>query len=209
MPEHPSVEDFQLTREYDQHPFDCSFAFMNPFVKQSCTWSTFCILTEDEEIVHEYAVSVEDQAYIIRNVQLMTLVYPNRRLTRMHLSQMIVDNWVAAGGDPADLQSIGVAMIENADARESITRVLELHQMTDGELVITSESLGWEDCLLNNPFMKSAKYAAAGLGELAGVDMVVERATLSVSDLAYCNEPEMSMVIELMVDEEVEEPPEG
>ncbi|KAI1100420.1 hypothetical protein F4804DRAFT_319042 [Jackrogersella minutella] len=65
--------------------------------------------------ISEYTVSVPNNAYLCSSINTRRLPQP-----RMKHRDMIVDNWISAGGDLANLAKIAVSFITNPAAYDCI-----------------------------------------------------------------------------------------
>ncbi|ETS80048.1 hypothetical protein PFICI_07577 [Pestalotiopsis fici W106-1] len=90
------------------------------------TWKRFAIMRRhgrDKTAVHRYDVSVDKRIYVVRDAYFQqgeTMGAP--RYTEMRLYNMIIVNYIAAGGDPTQLRQILVADITHDQAIRAIRR---------------------------------------------------------------------------------------
>lgn len=185
-----TIVQHHLTR-LNVGPFhEHTYSFMNPFLPGTVapTWSSHLIAkhADGTDVLHEYLVSPESQAYIIATAFLREEGKPEDRRTDMRLSDMVVDSFLAAGGKAGDLRFLGINWIVNQGALWSIHRAFQdaagdavRTEVIDGEQVqvFTLDPSSWEG-KSDNVFVGCAQRVARALSGAAGVEVVLKGVSL-------------------------------
>ncbi|KAI8634331.1 hypothetical protein F5Y19DRAFT_208727 [Xylariaceae sp. FL1651] len=124
-----TIEQHGLMRQSVPH-YAQDTSFMERFIdtgshaKYNTSWSTFRINDVKGEMLNWYAVSPSLQAYVTMCVGLVNGdQVDDERITLMRYRDMIVDNYLAAGGNLETLRYIGTKSIINEPSRLAIENI--------------------------------------------------------------------------------------
>ncbi|KAH9908971.1 hypothetical protein F4778DRAFT_793050 [Xylariomycetidae sp. FL2044] len=158
----PRVEDFGIRRK----PFLCEpspdsheFEYMDSFIGEEVEWRYFILEKPDtDEQLCTYAMAIEKNTYITEFVNLLESFYDpeSPRRTEMKYRDMVIDNYIGAGGDLSQLEYLAADNIVNPLAREAIEMAFQ-HRIKNPHEAQSEDyyphQLGFGRCLREDPFV--------------------------------------------------------
>jgi hypothetical protein len=172
----PRCEEYGLKREEVEYdPFSCP-DFLEEFVGET-EWKSWAITRIDDgsgktpysdKKINTYATSVERGAYItysIDTTQGDTQGAP--RITDMKHRDLIIDNWLSAGGNLHDLTFVGTSIIINKFgvlAAKHAFLVEGLDFVHGGQVEMYPDDELYNGCVMSNPFVAGQGRLAKSLG---------------------------------------------
>ncbi|KAK9425194.1 hypothetical protein SUNI508_03334 [Seiridium unicorne] len=201
------VDGFKLIRK----PFTWNvpefYAFVDAYVGPDCEWQSYDVMTENVDIVHTCSISTKYGVYVVWNTQLVNKAEPHDRLTIMRLHQMIMANYVAAGGDLGALRYVAFHRIRNAAVRQSILDEIgrQRQDQSTPQVIVKPSSFTWSVCEKKSPVIRSVGNLAQQLWGVTGKDWVIRQVVMLSGALLHDPYPTFHMVIEIGEKKEVEE----
>ncbi len=217
-----TIEDHRLHRvlmEYDE----ADVRFMEPYLGMGpYGWQGYEVekrpgwqKADGIETINTYTISLTHQAYVTMYINLAEgQKIDARRLISMRHRDMIADNLRAAGGDLRRLRFLGVGLILNRFARESIVRAFagagrDILDRGAVEITPGHQPELLRDCIRTNPFIRGQYQMFHGAGadreETGGAFMKriifvsagFDRPPGHVGGPTHKNEPQLYIVTEL------------
>lgn len=165
----PTCEAFGIRRI--QHEV-CSenATFLSEFLEKDSLWTEWELKLEKQEYGHIllYSTSVSSGGYVTHEAWLTVGRGDKvKRATEMKGRDMIVDNWIAAGGNLRDLKCIGTSNIINQDAIYAAEAEFALQNKDwwqGGQVELIPTDALYNTCVMTSPFIGGLDKLAKSLG---------------------------------------------
>lgn len=112
-----TLVDFRLARKPSTGRLETTvYNFLASFIGvriEESDWKVYDIKrTDDGKYLLKYAVSIQKETFLVINAEIED-EDSGTRFTDMRLNEMIMDSWIAEGGQPRALQYLGIWRITN------------------------------------------------------------------------------------------------
>ncbi|KAI0418745.1 hypothetical protein F5X98DRAFT_385868 [Xylaria grammica] len=157
-PRHPTISDYGLNRSFSG-PETVDTKFMEPYIGPTgeASWLSFGVF-HNEELLNFYAVSLQLNVYITYCIALTQGEgIGDKRETPMRHRDMMVDNYLAAGGNLKTWRYIVTHAIANAVTRDVIFRCFRAagaDYTQSGSVEVMPGDHEFVDVVFSNPFTR-------------------------------------------------------
>ncbi|KAI1745649.1 hypothetical protein F4680DRAFT_465548 [Xylaria scruposa] len=205
MTSHRTIQDYGLERSYfpvDRRNMEFMEPYANPTGSIDPDWDGIGV---ESEINSSCAVSTSLNAYVTLSIFLTaTENIGAYRFTPMRMREIIVDNYLAAGGNLKTLRFVGTKDIINITTHNQIERLFQRAGKDfnrPGLVELLPEHKEFTSDVLGNPFTRSIRsllrHHEIEMGFAKMKRFIFLSKGLQPSDLAHEDRPELNLVIEL------------
>ncbi|KAI0547382.1 hypothetical protein F4679DRAFT_586602 [Xylaria curta] len=208
MASHRTILDYGLTR-FDIHIERADMEFIEPYANPTGSlnpaWAGFSVENRMLTINSFCAVSTSLNAYVTTAIFLTVSENIGAyRMTPMRMREMIVDNYLAAGGNLKTLRFVGTKSITNMTTRNQIERLFQRAGKDftrPGSVEFRPEHKEFASDLLGNPFTRGIssllRHHNIETGFAKMKRFIFLSKGLQPGDLVDDDKPELDLVIEL------------
>ncbi|KAI8955810.1 hypothetical protein F4801DRAFT_599049 [Xylaria longipes] len=202
-----TIIDYGLLR-FDLYVERADLEFIEPYANPTGSdpvWAGYSVENEQNTISSMFAVSTSLKVYVTMAV-FLTLAenVGANRLTPMRLHEMIVDTYLAAGGDLKTLRFLGTKSIINTVTRDQVQRLFQRagKDFTQpGSVEFRPGHTEFASAILGNPFTRCAnsllRHNEIETGYAKIKRFIFLSKGLQPGDWADDQEPQINLVIEL------------